>query len=305
MTRPTMITTPRPAPRPRRAPLIALILGTLPITACGWVEGERQAAAAAARAETLAELEATVAEAVARADRIAGSADRILSPMPVMTPGEEARLRQFLGASHVAAAARIGTRVLTEELRDSLVAAGRLVELEDSAVHWIVRERTAPAFVVPELRALLALVGERFHDRLAELDLPPYRFEVTSALRTAEHQARLRTRNANAAAGVSSHEYGATVDVSYAAFAPPRALPPGVAADAPPEFRPHLERVAALALESVSGRKSRELGKILSAVLAELQAEGLALVIYERQQTVYHLTATERVDVSERAAPDR
>jgi len=38
----------------------------------------------------------------------------------------------------------------------------------------------------------------------AALDLPPYRIEVTSALRTAEHQARLRGSNANAAAGTSS-----------------------------------------------------------------------------------------------------
>jgi hypothetical protein len=40
----------------------------------------------------------------------------------------------------------------------------------------------------------------------------------------------------------------------------------------------------------VSARKSRELGAILSRVLEEAQAEGVAVVIYERQQTVYHLT---------------
>ena len=45
-----------------------------------------------------------------------------------------------------------------------------------------------------------------------------------------------------------------------------------------------------LALESVSARKSRELGAVFSQVLSEAQAEGLVLVIYERQQTVYHLT---------------
>jgi hypothetical protein len=49
-----------------------------------------------------------------------------------------------------------------------------------------------------------------------------------------------------------------------------------------------------LALESLSGRKSRELGRVFSQVLAEAQAEGLVLVIYERQQTVYHLTARRR-----------
>ena len=58
----------------------------------------------------------------------------------------------------------------------------------------------------------------------------------------------------------------------------------------PDGFRPHIRRIADLAFESVSARKSRELGRIFSQVLAEAQEEGIALVIYERQQTVYHLT---------------
>ena len=68
------------------------------------------------------------------------------------------------------------------------------------------------------------MLGRRFQERLAEMRLPPYRLEITSAYRTAERQARLRRSNANAAAGVSSHEFGTTVDLSYAAFAPPAAV---------------------------------------------------------------------------------
>ena len=89
---------------------------------------------------------------------------------------------------------------------------------------------------------------------------------------------------------MSSHEFGATVDLSYAAFAPPERPPSTIPAAAPAGLHPHLERIADLALESVSARKSRELGRIFSQVLAEAQDEGLALVIYERQQTVYHVT---------------
>jgi hypothetical protein len=148
---------------------------------------------------------------------------------------------------------------------------------------------------VPDLEALLVVVSERFQARLAEMGLPAYRIEVTSALRTAERQARLRRTNANAAAGVSSHEFGTTVDVSYAAFAPPAEVPAGAVSVAHPGFTPSLERVVDLALESVSARKSRELGKIFSEVLLEAQDEGLALVIYERQQTVYHLTVARRM----------
>ena len=170
------------------------------------------------------------------------------------------------------------------------MAAGRLVQLQDSTPYWIVRRSASPAHVVPAVPALLAELGRRFQARLAELDIPPYRIEVTSALRTSTRQARLRLTNANAAAGVSSHEFGTTVDLSYAAFAPPADPPADVLAEVPPGMRPQMERLVDLALESVSARKSRELGAIFSHVLREAQSEGIALVIYERQQTVYHLT---------------
>jgi hypothetical protein len=275
-----------------RTGLIFLIL--LAPAACGRAERERLAAVDSTHAATLAAVEAALAETIRRADRLAGSADRILSPRPVMTPGQEEALRRFQNGVHVARARELGVRITSEAALDSLVAAGRLVELEDSTEHWIVRRGASPAYVLPHLRELLAVVGERFQQRLAELELPAYRLEVTSATRTAERQADLRDGNANAAAGVSSHEFGATVDVSYAAFAPPAARPDEIFADLPatldPHLRPHVERLVDLAFESVSARKSRELGAILSRVLEEAQAEGIAVVIYERQQTVYHLT---------------
>ena len=287
---------------PLRQALLVLTLPTL--VSCGWLEREREEAAATARLETLAEVEGILSEAVRAANRTAGTADRILSPMPVMTPAEEARLRRYLNASHVASARRNGVRARDDQTVDSLIEAGRLVALEDSTRYWIVRPRTAPTNVVPEVRALLETLGRRFQERLAALDLPPYRIEVTSALRTAERQARLRGSNANAAAGASSHEFGTTVDLSYAAFAPPYETPDVLPPGAPDMLRPHVERLVDLALESVSARKSRELGRIFSEVLAEAQDEGIALVIYERQQTVYHLTVGDRMVGDTRVAPE-
>ena len=274
----------------RTLPIVFAVL----LSACGWVEQERQeaaqAAAAAARAATLAEVEQLLAETVERADRIASSADRILRPLPVMTPGEEDALRRFQNSAHVARSRALGVRVGTREVRDSLIDAGRLVQLEDSTAHWIVRRGASPAYVVPAVPALLEELGRRFHARLAAIGVPPYRIEVTSALRTSARQDRLRRTNSNAAAGVSSHEFGTTVDLSYAAFAPPAELPHQILGPVPTGLRPQMERLADLALESVSARKSREIGAIFSRVLYEAQSEGIALVIYERQQTVYHLT---------------
>ncbi|MDH3423621.1 MAG: DUF5715 family protein [Gemmatimonadota bacterium] len=274
----------------RGLPLLLIVV----LSSCGRAEREREAAVAAAvestRADTYAEIERLLRQAMQRTDRVAGSANRILRPLPVMTPGEEAALRRFQNASHVARARELAVRVGSEATRDSLLADGRLIELEDSTQHWIVRPGTSPAYVVPHMRTLLAVLGERFQDRLAEMGLPPYRIEVTSALRTSQSQERLRGSNANAAAGLSSHEFGTTVDLSYAAFAPPADRPEEVLSGVPADLAPHLERYVDLALESVSARKSRELGAIFSRVLSEAQAEGIALVIYERQQTVYHLT---------------
>lgn len=266
----------------RTLPLFLILL----LAACGRAEREREAAVAAA----VAQIEGVLSETIRRADELAGSGDRILEPLPVMTPAEELALRRFLGAQHVARARELGVRVRTGAEADSLLAQGGLVQLEDSTRHWIVREDVSPAYVVPPLRTLLEVLADRFQARLAEMGLPPYRLEVTSALRTSERQEELRGANANAAAGVSSHEFGTTVDLSYAAFAPPADLPVDLLADVPADFAPHLERIVDLALESLSARKSRELGAIFSQVLQEAQSEGLALVIYERQQTVYHLT---------------
>lgn len=269
---------------------ILILFLTLVLAACGRIERERQAAADSARIATTAELGRVLSETGRRVDRLARSADRILSPMPVMTPLEENRLRRFQNAAHVARARALGERVTDETVLDTLLAQGRLVELEDSTRYWIVRRGTSHAQVTPDLRILLEILGDRFQTRLADLDLPPWRFEVTSALRTAERQEELRGANANAAAGVSSHEFGTTVDLSYAAFAPPADRPGELLADLPADVRPHVERLIDLSFESVSARKSRELGAIFSQVLTEAQDEGLALVIYERQQTVYHVT---------------
>ena len=270
----------------RTFPLFLILL----LSSCGRAEREREAAVEAARAATFVQIESVLSETIRLADRLAGSADRILRPLPVMTPAEEDALRQFLNDQHVARARALGVRAVSREATDSLLTTGHLIQLEDSTHHWIVRRGTSPAYVVPHLRTLLEVLGGRFQERLAVMGLPPYRLEVTSALRTSQRQERLRRSNANAAPGMSSHEFGTTVDLSYAAFAPPADAPGEILTGVPTEFAPHLERFVDLALESVSARKSRELGAIFSQVLREAQAEGLALVIYERQQTVYHLT---------------
>ena len=92
----------------RKLPLVLVLL----LPSCGWVERERQEAAEAARAETLADVEQVLSETVRAADRLAGSADRILGPLPGREVGIEptsvAKAARLLDvAGHVAAPTRM------------------------------------------------------------------------------------------------------------------------------------------------------------------------------------------------------
>ena len=219
-----------------RTPRLLLILL---LCACGRAEREREAAVEAARAATMAEIEGVLSKNIRLADRIAGSADRILEPLPVMTPAEEEALRRFRNAAHVARARELGVRATDDEAR---LASGRRAPRPARGQHPSLDRpggQSPPRMSYPTLRTLLDVLAERFQERLTDMGLPPYRLEVTSALRTAERQEELRQSNANAAAGVSSHEFGTTVDLSYAAFAPPADRPPEMlAGDVPAELAP-------------------------------------------------------------------
>jgi hypothetical protein len=139
--------------------------------------------------------------------------------------------------------------------------------------------------VTPDARALLVMVGGRFQQKLAAMGAPPFRVEVTSVLRTPAGQAALRETNPNAAAGVSTHEFGTTLDIAYSGYAAP-----GNGAESASSGDDVAGRMRALVLERVAARYSRELQKVLGDVLLELQSEGAVLVTLERQQPVYHLT---------------
>jgi hypothetical protein len=235
-------------------------------------------------------------ETLERSVAAANEVEDALRPVPLLRPAEEQRLRTQLNAAHVARARALGVRPADQRELERLVEQGRLVLLDPSTEHWIVRERARDrAYVTPDVPPLLVDIAERFQARLAEHDIPPYRLEITSVLRTAAEQAELRRRNPNAAAGVSSHEFGTTLDIAYESFAPPLELPDGLVASGPAGMEAELERVAALALETVGARKSREMQAFLGHVLMELQDAGDVLVILERLQPVYHITVGRRL----------
>lgn len=220
------------------------------------------------------------------------SIDAIFQPMPLLRPAQEAALRRFDNDAQLAVARRDGIPPDTRRAAlDELVSDGRLVLLADSTEHWVVRrlDHSSP-YLTRAAAAALQEMAARFQRELAREGVPAYRLEVTSALRSAEDQAALRSTNVNAAAGESTHQYATTFDVAYSAFAPPR--DPVVRPSVPeaPWLEPHLASVAGALAETVAARRSRELMAVLGGVLLAMQSEGKIMVTLERLQPVYHVT---------------
>ncbi|MEW5930281.1 MAG: DUF5715 family protein [Gemmatimonadota bacterium] len=242
-------------------------------------------AAAPAKAATPREVEAARARAAARAD----SARRAMIQVRGLTREERAELRQDVNARQVALARSLGVRASDEAEIQRLVREGRLVALEDSTEHWVLRDLTySVPYVTPDTRAMLVEVGRRFHARLDSLGLPRYRMEVTSVLRTPETQAELKSRNSNAARDVSAHEFGTTLDVAHVRFAPP-------AASALPQGPAQVRAEEAAMLEEVGKQGASALQAELGRVLAEMREERKLRVMMERRQAVYHMTVAQRM----------
>lgn len=269
--------------------LLCALCASILAAACGPSEADvRDEERRASEARTAAALERWVPRIMENARTIEDS----LQPVAFLDGNEEYRLRTYLNDEHLVMARRHGVDPVQDSAQArALLDEGRLVELEDSTEWWVVRDMDySLPLVVPSTRTLLQEMGTRFQASLDSLGLPPLRMEITSALRTAGTQAALRGRNANAAGGTSTHEYGTTVDVAYSAFSAPPQPVTSVQVDEAPYLRPALTRFAAAAVDASAARKSRELKAILGRVLHAMQDEGKVRVTLERGQPVYHMT---------------
>lgn len=200
-------------------------------------------------------------------------------------------LRRDRNAEQIALAERLGRRVSGMDEIGRLVREGRLVPLEDSTAYWVLRKMThSVPYATPDAHRMLVRIGRRFHARLDSLGLPRYRMKITSVLRTDETQAQLRKVNANASPTVSAHEFGTTVDVSYARFAVP-APDPALAGVVP---APILAMEAEM-LEEVGKQQAQVLRAELGRAIADLRRAGALMVMMENGQPVYHMTVARQL----------
>ena len=259
------------------------------LAACG---GRGDAAAQLDESEPRLALAREMQRIRARVDSI----DAIFQPMPLLRPAQEAALRRFDNDAQLSVARRDGISPDTRRAALSgLVSGGKLVLLADSTEHWVVRrlDHSSP-YLTRDAAATLREIAQRFHAELERVGAPPYRLELTSALRSADDQAALRSANVNAAAGESTHQYATTFDVAYSAFAAPREAVVRPSIPEAPWLEPHLTSVAAALAETVAARRSRELMAVLGGVLLAMQSEGKIMVTLERLQPVYHVTVARR-----------
>lgn len=177
---------------------------------------------------------------------------------------------------HLESAKRMGikpfaTNAAMEEELPGLLRRRKLKALEEKADTYRLKNLThSQPYLVPEAVELLEEIGERFHDKLKELNLPPYYLMVSSVLRTDESQQGLSKRNINATQNESSHIYGTSFDISYKEFLPKHEKP------APEGFCRH-----------------DMMRHPLAEVLTEMSEEGSCLVIREVKQACFHITVLE------------
>ena len=231
----------------------------------------------------------------ARVEARIDSVDAKLRKVRGLSSRERRDLRRDVNAVQTARARAMGIRA--GENVDPLIASGKLVPLEDSTRLWVVDslDYSVP-YVTPSTHAMLTEIGERFHAQLDSLGLPPIRMVVTSVLRTAADQRRLRRSNSNAASGVSAHEFGTTLDVAYRRFAPPAPSADTVTYGAPPQLEPQLRVLQDSLFRETGKQRGAELQAILGRVIQDMRDEGKLMVMMERSQTVYHMTVARRME---------
>lgn len=171
-----------------------------------------------------------------------------------------------LNDTHLEAAKRLGIKPI--ENREAASRMTRSLKLIGSCDAYKLDSLThSIPYLVPRANALLEVLAEGFRDSLANKGLNPYRFIVTSVLRTNADVKRLRRGNINATSN-SAHCYGTTFDVSWKRF----------------------EQV-----EDPDGRPMQTVGSdtlkmVLAECLRDLKKQGECYVKYELKQGCFHIT---------------
>lgn len=146
---------------------------------------------------------------------------------------------------------------------DSLRKNKKLVKIRNNGYYIVKKLSYSEPYLTPEAATLLNEIGARFQINLRKNDLPRYKFEISSMLRTVGSQKRLLNVNRNATPNESSHYYGTTFDIAYDTY-----------------YR-HYRHISDPKVEQV-----------LKETLQEMREECRLLVVNEKNNKCYHITVT-------------
>lgn len=217
--------------------------------------------------------------------------------IPLLTDRQRGLLRRSRNATHVETAQRLGIERVAER-EDALERADEagLVRIDQgSPYYWVADLTHSVPFVTPDAAAVLDSIGVRFQQKLAEVGLPPYKYYVSSVLRTEEDQEALRRININATRTTSSHEFGTTFDIQFRRYA----YGGDPAAELWEPAYPFLKTEFAAELEAfydeMEARYRSRLLSLLGQTIIELENEGRLITVMERRQPVFHTTVAQRL----------
>jgi len=158
--------------------------------------------------------------------------------------------------NHLIAGENNGIGLIQDENHfKNLVETQRLVLVKNGPGYFVDILKHSHPYVTPRSKVILEELGQAFQAVAKDESF----FTVTSVTRTPEQQNSLRKRNRNATAGISSHSYGVSFDISYIRF---------------------------------NGKKgsNRTAQKNLEALLNNFQTANKLFFIKERKQSCYHIT---------------
>lgn len=203
-------------------------------------------------------------------------------------PAREAELRTYLLADHLRIAEQFGVPPIERDADlDRLVQEGRLSAVPNTpeTLYFYYNVPRKYRYLTPAAKAGLQTIAERFQQVLSRKGVrPPVKFAISSALRPADYQERLRSRNANASI-VSTHSSGLSFDLFYDEYYVVMPEPPAhiFNAAAMAELRQRLGYLMGASLR-------RQFHAALMQTLLELQREGKLYAILEKRQRCYHVT---------------
>lgn len=145
-------------------------------------------------------------------------------PVAVLTGAESKALKKYPNIYHLQVGQQKGIPDAFKSKNEMLKNKAKYIreydldEITDNRFYEVPKLTHSLPYLKADAKDFLDELGKEFQQSLSELGIRPYRFSVTSIMRTLEDQKGLRKTNVNATPNNSSHYYGRTIDLSQTRF---------------------------------------------------------------------------------------